>query len=195
MEITLQGYHPPKPETKARLYQYSYVTPLARQEGTTVALYVDGGLEEEGMAATKCHFAVFNPGMDDEPGMTSHEESEDEKVPLRLISVGSLTYQATHKKVLAPVSLDPRPEDLERQECVRSGIGEIRKELLSWGATTLKRYQKANGAKTLLAAPRVDGVVTAQEPIVSAEVELMKKYMLADYDREVFCGEVPLHLS
>ena len=197
MEVTLQGYHLPGPETKARLYQDDNLTPLAQREWSTVALYVDGGLADENLRATKCHVAsvlapaVPNPDTDDEPGMTSEEESEDERVPNHLVSVRSLTYQATHKKLLAPVTLDPTPEDLEAQECVRSRIAKIERELLSGGATTVKRYRKTNGATKLLAASRVGGMVAAQEPIVSPEVELMRKKMLADYERDVFSGEVP----
>ena len=197
MEVTLQGYHLPGPETKARLYQDDNLTPLAQREWSTVALYVDGGLADENLRATKCHVAsvlapaVPNPDTDDEPGMTSEEESEDERVPNHLVSVRSLTYQATHKKLLAPVTLDPTPEDLEAQECVRSRIAKIERELLSGGATTVKRYRKTNGATKLLAASRVGGMVAAQEPIVSPEVELMRKKILADYERDVFSGEVP----
>ena len=197
MEVTLQGYHLPGPETKARLYQDDNPTPLAQLEWSTVALYVDGGLADENLRATKCHVAsvlapaVPNPDTDDEPGMTSEEESEDERVPNHLVSVRSLTYQATHKKLLAPVTLDPTPEDLEAQECVRSRIAKIERELLSGGATTVKRYRKTNGATKLLAASRVGGMVAAQEPIVSPEVELMRKKILADYERDVFSGEVP----
>ena len=44
---------------------------------------------------------------DDEPSMTSEEESEDERVPNHLVSMRTLTYQATHKELLAPVTLDP----------------------------------------------------------------------------------------
>ena len=33
MEITLQGYHLPGPETKARLYQYDHLTPLPQRVG------------------------------------------------------------------------------------------------------------------------------------------------------------------
>ena len=78
---------------------------------------MDGGIAEENLAATKCHVAsvlapaVSNPNTDGEPGMTSEEESEDERVPNHLASVRTLTYQATHKKLLAPVTLDPTPED------------------------------------------------------------------------------------
>ena len=159
-----------------------------------VALYVDVGIADENLAATKCHVAsllapaVSNPNTDDEPGMTSEEESEDERVPNHLASVRTLTYQATHKKLLAPVTLDPTPEDLEAQECVRSRIGKIEKELLGGRATTVKGYRKTNGAKRLLAASRVGGIVTPQEPIVSPEVELMRKRMLADYERDFLAG-------
>ena len=51
--------------------------------------------------------AVSNPNMDDEPGMTSEEESEYERVPNHLASVRTLTYQVTHKELLAPVTFDP----------------------------------------------------------------------------------------
>ena len=102
MEITLQGYHLLGPETKARLYQDSYLTPLPQRDWSTVALYVDGGLAEENLAATECHVASVlapatpTPDTDDEPGITSGDESEDERVPNHLVVVRSLTYQATH---------------------------------------------------------------------------------------------------
>ena len=198
MEITLQGYHLPGPETKTCLYQNDRLTPLPQQGWSTVALYVDGGIAEENLAATKCHVAsvlapaVSNPNMDGKPGMTSEEESEDEGVPNHLISVRTLTYQATHRKLLAPVTLDPTPEDLEAQECVHSRIAKIERELLGGRATTVKRYPKTKGTTRLLAASRVGGVVTTQEPIVSPKVELMRKRILADYKRAVFSGEVHL---
>ena len=47
MEITLQGYHLPGPETKACLYQNDHLTPLPQRGWSTVALYVDGGIAEE----------------------------------------------------------------------------------------------------------------------------------------------------
>ena len=198
MEVTLQGYHLPGLEIKARLYQDDNLTPLPQRRWSTVALYVDGGLADEHLAATKCHVAsvslpaVPNPDTDDEPGMTSEEESGDERVPNHLVSVRSLTYQATHKKLLAHVTLDPTPEDLEAQECVRSHIAKVEREWLSGGATTVKRYRKTNGATKLLAASRVGGVVTTQEPMVSPEVELMRKKILSDYERDVFSGEARL---
>ena len=100
--------------------------------------------------------------------------------------------QATHRKLLAPVTLDPTPKDFEAQECVHSPIAKIEKELLGGRATAVKRYRKTNGAKQLLAASRVGGIVTTQTPIVSPEVELMRKRILADYERYVFSGEVRL---
>ena len=78
---------------------------------------------------------------------------------------------------------------------MRSRIAKIEKELLAGRATTLKRYQKTNSAKRLLASSPVGGVVTTQEPIVSPEVELMRKRILADYQPDVFSGEVPLRLG
>ena len=198
MVITLQGYHLPGPKTKACLYQKDRLTPLRQRGWSTVALYVDGGIAQENLAATKCHMAsvlapaVSNPNTDGEPGLTSEEESEDERVPNHLVSVRTLTHQATHNKLLAPVTLDPTPEDLEAQECVRSHIAKIEEELLGRRATTVKRYRKTNGATRLLAAPRVGGVVTTQEPIVSPEVELMRKRILADYERDAFSRGVPL---
>ena len=113
-------------------------------------------------------------------------------MPNPLASVPTLTYQATYKKLLAPVTLDPTPEDLEAQKCVRSRIAKIERELLGGRATTVKRYRKRKGATRLLAASRVGGVVTTQEPIVSPEVELMRRRILADYERDVFSGEVRL---
>ena len=187
IEITLQGYHLPGPETKACLYPNDCLTPLPQRGLSTVALYVDGGIAEENVAATKCHVAsvlapaVSNPNTDCEPGMTSEEEWEDGKVPNHLVSARTLTYQATHKKPLAPVTLDPAPDNLEAQECVRSRLAKIEQELLGWRATIVKRYRKTKGATRLLAASRVGGVVTTQEPIVSPEVELMRKRILADY--------------
>ena len=75
---------------------------------------------------------------------------------------------------------------------MRSRIGTIEKELLGGGAITVKRCLKNNGAKRLLAASCVGGVVTTQAPIVSPEVELRRKRILADYERDVFSGEVHL---
>ena len=140
MEITLQGYHLPGPETKARLYQNDHLRPLPQLGSSTVALYVDGGIAESNLAATKCHVAsvlapaVSSPNTDDKPGMISEEESVDGRVPNHLASLRTHTYQATHKKLLAPVTLDPTPEDLEAQECMRSRIAKIEKESLGGGA-------------------------------------------------------------
>ena len=148
MEITLQGYHLPGPETKACLYQNDRLTPLPQWGWSTVVLYVDGGIAEENLAATKCHVAsvlapaVSSPNTDGEPGMTSEEESEDERLPNHLVSMRTLTYQATHKKLLAPVTLDPTPENLEAQECVCSRIAKIEQALLGGRATTVKCYRK-----------------------------------------------------
>ena len=198
MEITLQGVHLPGPQTEARLYQNDHLTPLPPRGWSTVALYEDGGIAEENLAATKCHVAsvlapaVSNPNTDDEPGVTSEKESEDEGVPNHLALVRILIYQATHKNRLAPVTLDPTPKNLEAQECVRSRIAKIQKELLGGRATTVKRYRKTKGAKRLLAATPVGAIVTTQEPIVSPELELMRKRILADYERDVFGGEVRL---
>ena len=195
MEITLQGYHLTGLETKACLYQNDHIIPLPQRSSSTVPLYVDGRIAEENWAATKCHVAsvlapaVPNPDTDDELGMTSEEESEDERVPNHLASVRTLTYQATHKNLLVPVTLDPTPEDLEAQECVRSRIAKIEKELFGGRATTVKRWRKTNGAKQLSAASRVGGVVTTQEPIVSPEVEVMRTRNLAGFERDVFSGE------
>ena len=150
VEITLQGHHLPGPETKA--CQNDRLTPLPQRGWSTVALYVDGGIAEENLAATKCHVAsvlapaVSNPSTDGKPGMTSEEESEDERVPNHLVSVRTLTYQATHKNLLASVTLHPTPEDLEAQECLRSRIAKIEQELLGGRATTVKRYRKTKGA-------------------------------------------------
>ena len=78
---------------------------------------------------------------------------------------------------------------------MRSRIAKIEKEFLDGGATTVKRYRKTNGAKGSSAASRVGGVVNTQEPIVSPELELMRKRILADYERDVFSGEVRLSRS
>ena len=45
----------------------------------------------------------------------------------------TVTYQATHKKFLASVTLDPTPKDLQAQECVHSRIAKIEKEVLGRG--------------------------------------------------------------
>ena len=113
-------------------------------------------------------------------------------MPNHFVSLRTLTYQTTHKNLLAPVTLDPTPEDLEAQECVRSRITKIEKEVLGGAGTTAKRYRKTNGAKWLLAASCVGGVVTTREPIVSPGSELMRKRILAEYERDVFSGEVRL---
>ena len=131
---------------------------------------MDGGIAEDILAAAKCHvawvlaLAIPNPDTDDEQGMTSEEESEDERVTNHLTSVRILTYQETHKKLLAAVTLDPTPNNL-----------------LGGGATTVKRCRKTNGAKRLLAASCVGGVV-----------QHMRKRILADYERDVFSREARL---
>ena len=87
MEITLQGYHLPGPETKPRLYQDDHLPPLPQRGWSMAALYVDGGIAEDNGAASECHVAsvlapaVPNPDTNDGPGMTSEEESEDERLP------------------------------------------------------------------------------------------------------------------
>ena len=87
MEITLQAYHLPGQETKARLYQDAYLGPLPQPKWSMVALYLHGGLAEENFAAKQCHVASIlaaafrHPDTDDEPGMTSEEESEQERMP------------------------------------------------------------------------------------------------------------------
>ena len=58
------------------------------------------------------------------------------------------------------------------------------------GVATVKRYRKTNGTRRLFMASRVGGVVTAQETIVSLEVELMRKRIFAAYERDVFSGAV-----
>ena len=79
------------------LYQNDHLTPLPQRDWSGVVLYVDGGIAEENLAATKCHVAsvlapaVPNPSTDDEPGMTSEEESEDDRVPNHLFLVRTLT--------------------------------------------------------------------------------------------------------
>ena len=104
-----------------------------------MALYVDRGLAEEGLTATKCHLTSVSapapsPDRNGKPGMTSKEESEDERVPNHLVSVRSLTCQATHETIFTPVTLEVTPEDLKAQECVRSHIAKIEKELLCGGS-------------------------------------------------------------
>ena len=115
MEITLQGSHIPGPETKSRLYQNDHLTPLPQRGWSAVALYVDGGIAEENLAAANCHVAsvlapaVCNPNTDNEPGMTFEEESEDERVPDYLALVRTLTYQATQKSSSRPLLLTLPP--------------------------------------------------------------------------------------
>ena len=122
MGITLQGYHLPGPDTKAHLYQDDRLTPLAPRGFSTVALSVDGGIAEGNSVANKCHVAsvlasaVPHSNTDEEPGVTLEEESGYERVPTHLVSVRTLTYQATHKKVLAPLNLHPTPEDFLRDK-------------------------------------------------------------------------------
>ena len=194
----MQGYHLPGQETKLGLYEDDLPTPLPQRGWSMAAIYVDGGIAEGNSAATECHVAsvlaraVPNPDTNDEPGMTSEEESEDERVPNDQASVRTLKYQVTQKQLLALINLDATPEDFQAQECVRSRIAKIQKESLGQEATTMKRYQKTNGAKQFLAASRVAGVVTTQEPIVSPEVGFMRKRILADYGRHAFSEEVRL---
>ena len=126
--------------------------------------------------ATKCHVAsalapaVPSPDTADERSMTSEEESEDERVPNHLVSVRTLTYQATHKQLLAPVTMDPTAADSEAQKCVRSRIATIEKELLGEEATTVKCYRGTSGAKQLLAASPVGGIVTIPRTYLASEV-------------------------
>ena len=47
----------------------------------------------------------------------------------------------------------------------------------------MRRYRKTNGAKQFLAASRVGGLVTTEEPIVSPGVELMMKRILAEHPK------------
>ena len=54
---------------------------------------------------------------------------------------------------------------------------------------------RACALERLLAASRVGDVVTTQAPIVSPEVELMRKCILADYERDAFSREVRLRLG
>ena len=97
MGIPLQGYHLPGPETKALLYEDDHLASPPQRCWSIVALYVDGGVAEDSLAATKYHVAsvlapaVPNFDTDDEPGMTSEEETENERVPNHLISVRALT--------------------------------------------------------------------------------------------------------
>ena len=56
----------------------------------------------------------------------------------------------------------------------------------------MRRERKTNGATSLLVASCVGGVVTIQEPITSPKVELMRKHILANYERDVFSGEARL---
>ena len=140
MKITMQGYHLPRPETKARLYQDDHLTPFPQMGCSTVALYVDGGSAEENLTATKCHMA----------------------------------------SLWAPAVPNP---DADAKLRMTSEAG---------GGTTVKCYRKNNTAKRVLAASRVGGVVTTRGPIVSPEAELMKKRILADYERNAFSCKVRL---
>ena len=133
MEITLQGYNLCGPETKARPYQNDHPIPLPQQGWSTVALYVDGGIAGEKLVATKCHVAsvlapaVTNPDTYDKPGMNSEEDSEGERVPNHLASVRTLRYQATHKKHLAPFTLDPTPKIWRRKNACVHALQKLRK--------------------------------------------------------------------
>ena len=89
-----------------------------------------------------------------------------------------------------PLLLTPPPKIWRRKNACVHTLKKLKKSYWAGGGTTVKRYRKTNGAKQLLAAFRVGGVVTTQEPIVSSEVELMGKRILADYERDVFSGEV-----
>ena len=73
-----------------------------------------------------------------------------------------------------------------------SGIAKIETAFLPGGTASVKHCQKTNGAKRLLAASGVGGVVGIQKPMTSPEVELMRKRILAVYQRDVFSGEVRL---
>ena len=79
MRTTLLGYHLPQPETKAHVYQDQYLPPLPQGDWSTVALYMDRGLAQEKLTATKSPgasvlaWAVPIPDTDDERGMTSED--------------------------------------------------------------------------------------------------------------------------
>ena len=73
---------------------------------------------------------------------------------------------------------------------MRFHIAKNEKEFLGRGGATVKCYRKQNSATQLLAASCVGGVVTTEEPIVSLEMELMRKRILAEYERDVFTREV-----
>ena len=60
------------------------------------------------------------------------------------------------------------------------------------GPVPLNATEKTNSTKRLLAASRVGGVVSGQEPIVSLQVELMRKRIPADYEQHDFSVELPL---
>ena len=89
--------------------------------------------------------------------------------------------------------LTPLPAIWRRKNACVHALQKLRKSYWAGGARTVKRYRKTNGAQQLLAASRVGGVITTLEPIVFLEVELMRKRILADYERDVFSGEVCLH--
>ena len=153
MEITLQGYHLPGPETKARLYQNDHLTPLPQRGWSTVAPYVDGGIAEENLAVTKCHVAsvlapaVCNPNTDDEPGMTSEEESEDERVPNHLASVHTLTYQASIKNSLLPLLLTLPPKIWRRKNAPVHALRKLRKSYWVGGPLPLGATEKLMSRK------------------------------------------------
>ena len=71
--------------------------------------------------------AVPNPDTDDEPGMTSGEEWEDERVRNHLALVRTLTYQGTHKKLLAPVILTATPKIWRRKNACFHALQKLTK--------------------------------------------------------------------
>ena len=73
--------------------------------------------------------------------------------------------------------------------CVHA-LQKLKKSYGAGGATTVERCRKLTAPKQLLAASPVGGVVTAREPIVSWEVELMRRRILTDYEWDALSGEV-----
>ena len=86
--------------------------------------------------------------------------------------------------------LTPLPTISRRKNACVDALQKMKESYWPEGGTTVKHNRNDIGAKRFLAACRVGGVVTTQEPIVPSEVALMRKRMLADYEQDVFRGVV-----
>ena len=103
----------------------------------------------------------------------------------------SHTKQLTKASLLPLLLTPPLKMCRHKNACVHT-LQKLKQRYWAGGATTVHRYQKNTSVEQLLEASQVGGVVTRPEPIVSPEVEVMRKHFLADYEQDVFSWEVGL---